>query len=169
MELKTLLNHVHPIRGFVYGRVQLEGGQRLNVEVRPRRGSRPRCSRCGKRRRTKDTARRARAFRFIPVWGVMVFLLYRMRRADCPRCGVTVEMVPWSEGKQRTCYVYRQFLAFWARRLSWSETSEIFGVSWGVVYRAVRWVVDWGLAHRSLTKIRAIGVDEIAVWRATNT
>jgi transposase len=32
------------------------------------------------------------------------------------------------------------------------------------VYRSVQWVVAYGLAHRTLGKVRAIGIDEIAVW-----
>jgi hypothetical protein len=36
-------------------------------------------------------------------------------------CGVTVEKVPWAEGKNSTCNAYRPFLARWARRVSWTE------------------------------------------------
>jgi transposase len=53
------------------------------------------------------------------------------------------------------------FLSRWARRLSWRETARVFGTSWECVYRSVEWFVDWGLAHRVLTGISAIGVDEI--------
>src|SRR5437868_45736 len=53
------------------------------------------------------------------------------------------------------------FLARWARKLSWKETSEAFHTSWDQVCDAVEYVVDWGLEHRTLEKIRAIGVDEI--------
>jgi transposase len=93
-----------------------------------------------------------------------VTLWYFLRRVDCPRCGVTIERMPWAEGKHRSCKVYRQFLARWAQRLSWSEVATIFGTSWGVVYRSIQWVVAYGLAHRSLEGVHAIGVDEIAVW-----
>ena len=62
-----------------------------------------------------------RRFEFVPLWGILVFLAYRMRRVDCPRCGVTVEMVPWCDGKNQLTTTYRWFLATWARRLSWSE------------------------------------------------
>jgi len=72
---------------------------------------------------------------------------------------------PLADGKHRTCNAFRLFMARWARRLSWSEVAEIFGTNWGVVHRAVRWVVDWGLAHRDLDGVKAIGVDEIAVWK----
>jgi hypothetical protein len=36
-----------------------------------------------------------RRFEFIPLWGFLVFLLYRMRRVECRNCGVVVEEVPW--------------------------------------------------------------------------
>jgi transposase len=53
------------------------------------------------------------------------------------------------------------FLARWARRLSWRETARTFQVSWEAVYRSVDWVVQWGLAQRKLEDIEALGVDEI--------
>jgi transposase len=87
-----------------------------------------------------------------------------MRRVTCRRCGVTTEQIPWAQGKHSTCNAYRVFLARWAKRLSWSEVASIFGTTWGVVYRSIQWVVAYGLAHRSLEGVRAIGVDEIAVW-----
>jgi len=53
------------------------------------------------------------------------------------------------------------FLARWARRLSWRETAQAFHTSWEAVYRSVEWFVEWGLAHRELREVTAIGVDEI--------
>jgi transposase len=53
------------------------------------------------------------------------------------------------------------FLARWARRLSWTETADAFHTSWDKVCDAVEYVVTWGLEHRTLAPIRAIGVDEI--------
>lgn len=41
--------------------------------------------------------------------------------------------------------------------------AERFDTSWETVYRSVRWVVDWGLEHRDLKEIEAIGVDEV-LW-----
>lgn len=164
MHVKTILNRCHPIRGFVYDRATFGDGQSIHVAVRPRRGSCGYCSGCGRKGPTYDTGREPRSFAFIPLWGFAVFLSYRMRRIDCPRCGVTVEMVPWATGKERTCKAYQQFLAFWAKRLSWSDVARVFHTSWGVVFRSVRYVVTWGLEHRDLNGITAIGFDEIAVW-----
>jgi len=55
----------------------------------------------------------------------------------------------------------RDRLARWARRLSWKETAEAFRTSWDKVFDAVEYVVAWGLEHRTLGQIDAIGVDEI--------
>jgi DNA replication protein DnaC len=90
------------------------------------------------------------------------FLLYPMRRVDCRRCGVVaVEEVPWGDGKRTLTKAYMLFLARWARRLSWKETAECFRTSCDKVFDAVEHVVTWGLEHRTLGQIDAIGVDEI--------
>ena len=103
-----------------------------------------------------------RRFEFIPLWGFLVFLLYTMPRVECRRCGVvTVEEVPWGDGKRTLTKAYMLFLARWARRLSWKETAAAFRTSWDKVFDAVEPVVTWGLEHRTLGQIDAIGVDEI--------
>jgi transposase len=81
---------------------------------------------------------------------------------DCTRCGVTVEMVPWCDGKNQLTTTYRWFLATWARRLSWSEVASIYRTSWDSVFRAVGHAVAWGLAHRDLGGVTALGIDEVA-------
>jgi transposase len=102
-----------------------------------------------------------REFKFVPLWGLLVFLLYEPRRVDCQQCGIHVEAMPWAEGKSPMTTVYMSFLATWARRLSWTETGRAFRASWDEVRHAVQWVVKYGLKHRNLDGIGAIGVDEI--------
>ncbi len=166
MQLKTILNQCHRFKSFVYGKTYFgDDGTTIHVAVVPRKRSRGICSGCERPGPTYDTASTPRGFAFVPLWGFAVWLWYCMRRIDCAACGVTVEKVPWAEGKNATCNAYRLFLARWARRLSWSEVARIFQTNWGVVYRAIRWVVDYGLAHRDLDGVQAIGVDEIAVWK----
>jgi transposase len=72
-----------------------------------------------------------------------------------------VEQVPWGDGKRTLTKAYMLFLARWARRLSWKETAEAFRTSWDKVFDAVEHVVTFGLEHRVLGRIDAIGVDEI--------
>jgi transposase len=59
---------------------------------------------------------------------------------------------------------YQWFLARWAQRLSWSEVATVFHTKWEQVCGAVRMAVTWGLAHRDLSGITAVGFDEIQ-WR----
>ena len=47
--------------------------------------------------------------------------------------------------------------------MSWDETAESFHVSWADVYASVQWAVEYGLAHRDLAHIHALGIDEICV------
>jgi transposase len=159
MQVKTVLNRVHPIKGFVYEKVRFEGDA-IEVEMRSRKRSRPVCSGCGRRGPTYDRLP-VRRFAFVPLWALGVYLVYAMRRVDCPRCGVTVELTPWADGKRHLNRAYAVFLARWARRLSWKEVASIFKTSWETVYRSVAWVVEYGLTHRSLEGVTAIGVDEV--------
>jgi transposase len=164
MRIQTILNRVEKFKSFVYDDVTLEeraDGPALLVRVRPRKNSRPYCSGCGRLGPAYDRLE-DRQFEFVPLWGIVVFLVYRMRRVNCKRCGVTVEMVPWCDGKNRLTTTYRWFLATWAKRLSWSEVASIFRTSWDSVTRAVEYAVAWGLAHRDLSEVTALGVDEVA-------
>jgi transposase len=92
---------------------------------------------------------------------IAVVLVYTLRRVTCPVHGVTTEWIPWACGKRQMSLAFMQFLAGWARRLAWKETAIIFGTSWQSVCRSVDYVVEWGLAHRDLMGMTAIGVDEL--------
>jgi transposase len=128
--------------------------------VRPRKGAKPVCSVCQRPGSTYDYLA-VRRFEFVPLWGFMVVLLYRMRRVACPVCGIKVEQVPWGCGKHQLTTAYMVFLAHWAKKLSWQETARSFHTLWEKVCQAVEYVVQWGLAQRTLGPIAAIGVDEI--------
>ena len=164
MQLKSILNRCYSHKSFVYGKVRWESAgeeSSLVVEVQARKNSRPICSGCGRKGSTYDHLRQERRFEFIPFWGFHVYLEYRMRRVDCRECGVVVERVPFGDGKHRLTPPYRCYLAQWAKRLSWQETSQAFRTSWQQVYRAVAWVVAYGLEHRDLSGIQSIGIDEV--------
>jgi len=165
MQLKTLLNHVEKHKGFVYENIRLETGgvERLIVDVRPHKSCKPTCSGCDQAGPCYDTPQRTRYFKFVPLWGLLVQFAYKMRRVDCPRCGVKVEKVPWADGKSPVTTSYAWFLARWAKLMSWTQVASAFGTSWDTVYRAVGLAVAWGLEHRDLKGIRSIGVDEV-LW-----
>jgi transposase len=167
MQIKTLLNKVERFKSFVYGNIQsmlVDGVEALVIDIDPRRNSLPVCSDCGKRRKMYDR-QPARLFEFLPVWTFKAYFRYAPRRVNCPIHGVKVEVLPWGYGKERMTFSYQVYLARWAKRLSWKETADIFETSWDTVFRAVNFVVDYGLAHRNLDGVTEIGVDEIKVFR----
>jgi len=162
MLLTRLLNACHHFPGFVYAAARLiESTNTIEIDVRARKNSRGCCSVCAVPAPGYDLQAQRR-FEFIPIWGYAVVLLYSMRRVQCAMCGVKVELVPWGMGKHTLTRAYMLYLAHWARKLSWKETALSFNTSWEKVCQAVQYVVGWGMEHRQLGPLRAIGVDEIA-------
>src|SRR5438270_11502433 len=91
MQLKTILNRVEKHKSFVYGKVRFRrksGRLSLAVSLRPRRGSRPVCAGCGHRGPQYDRLA-PRRFEFVPLWGLAVYFVYRMR------CGLPAV---WGQG-----------------------------------------------------------------------
>lgn len=169
MRLKTIFNKLEKYSSFVFGNAifcnQYDkwswDDEVIVIDLRPRSNSHPICSNCEVKGTIYDHTT-LRLFEHIPIFGYKVYFAYRMRRVDCALCGVTVEKVPWADGKKEVTKNFEWFLANWAKRLSWEETASIFATSWNTVFRAVQMAVMWGLFHRDLSNIKAIGIDEIA-------
>ena len=164
LNVKTLLRHVQDLAGYIVKSVRhtLDAPDPridIDLDIDPRR--KRRCSCCGRPGRIHDVLPQ-RQWHFVPLWNIPVFLHYAPRRVVCPRYGKPiVEAMPWSRGKSPYAAAYMLFLARWARKLSWKETAEIFSASWEAVRRSVEWVVAWGLEHRDLSGVTAVGVDEL--------
>lgn len=166
MRIQTMLNACQKFKCFVYQDAKMfEDGdsKRLEVRVVPRKNSSAICSICHKPCSCYDH-QDERLFEFVPIWGIAVYFRYKMRRVNCSDCGVKIECVPWSDGKERMTKAFMQFLAGWGKVLSWQETARRFQTTWHKVFSAVTYVVTWGLEHRDLDDVESIDVDEIA-WK----
>ena len=166
MRIATLLKALHPLKGFVYAKVDYDGekGEKpilIKVEIREDKRRKGRCGECGEPGPCYDHMPR-RAYEFVPLWSIPVVLFYARRRIQCPRCGVKAEKLDWALGKSPVTLALSWFLALWAREMSWHKAAMRFRVSWHTVYGAVKYAVEWGLAHRKVSGVTAIGVDEIA-------
>lgn len=165
MLIKTILNKCHKFKSFIYGQVRLVnyfGENVIEIDIRPRVNSKAICSSCHNTASLYDKID-TRRFEFIPIWGFRVFFIYTMRRVDCKRCGVKVEEVPWAAGKKELTKTYMQYLANWAKKISWKEVAVSFRTTWEKVFSSVEYIVEYGLKHRVLQGITAIGIDEI-LW-----
>jgi len=165
LQVKTLLNSLQRFSGFVFQDIRMkrrrDGGlEQVDISIEAHAGIPAKCSRCLKPAPGYDRLP-SRSWLFVPLWEVTTLFHYPPRRVECAEHGVVVEHLPWSEGKRPVTKAMMCFLSRWARQLSWRETARAFHTSWECVYRSVEWFVQWGLAHRKLEGIEAIGVDEI--------
>jgi transposase len=165
LQVKTVLNAIQHFPGFVFQDIRLyrdhdSRPSHVEITVEPHGGIPAKCSRCLQPAPGYDQLE-PRRWLFPPLWGLKAFFLYAARRVECATHGVVVEHIPWSDGKRPVTLAMMRFLSQWARRLSWRETARAFHTSWECVYRSVEWFVQWGLAHRKLEGVQAIGVDEI--------
>ena len=163
--IQTLLNNCHGMAYFKYIKTQLDSvAKRIDIWIKGKKSAKVRCSSCQGKAPIYDH-QKERVFQFVPLWGYRCYLHYRPRRVSCKRCGIVIEWMPWAIGKRPVCKAFALFLSEWAKRLSWTDTATLFKTSWDIVYRSVSYVVDYGLRHRQLEGITAIGIDEILFRR----
>ncbi|MGB6485707.1 MAG: hypothetical protein WBE91_02360 [Steroidobacteraceae bacterium] len=153
--LKTLLNHVERLKGFVYESSRLvdEPCTRTHIEIQLRARERSRGACCGHCQKPAPGYDRLseRHFQFVPLWGIPTFFRYAPWRVRCREHGIVVEHLPWALGKRPLTASFAWFLASWAKLLSWQDVSRTFKTSWESVFRSVEMAVDWGRARMDLT------------------
>jgi len=163
LAFKTILNSKENHRFFIIKRTELikeKNSSRIEVTMQERKGSKAICSICGSSAPCYDRLPK-RVFQHVPVYGIPVEYHYSMRRVSCPSCGVKVESVPWSDGKNPITLGYAWFLSEWVKLLSIQEVARRFKTSCHLVFTSVAMAVIWGRERVDLSGVTAIGVDEI--------
>jgi len=161
MLIESLVKSTVELQGFRVVTVNDIGNQ-LEAKLAPDRRYLPCCGQCDRPAAYRDT-RRPRRFRHVPLWGIPMDLCYSPRRVNCEHCGgIHVESLPWVSGKRRFTHALMVSLATWARVLTWKQVAVLFRCSWGTVAAAVDEAVGHGLAHRDLSGVTHIGIDEIS-------
>lgn len=161
MLVESLIKETVELQGFRVVTVH-KTGQGLEATLAVDRRFSPCCGACGKPAAYRDT-RAVRRFRHVPLWGIDVHLLYAPRRVSCKQCdGIHVEAMPWVSGQRRFTRALMVTLATWARVLTWKQVAALFRCSWSTVEAAVDEAVAYGMAHRDLSTVTHIGIDEIS-------
>lgn len=121
------------------------------------------CSGCGKRGPRYD--RRERRWRHLDACGLAVELEYAIWRVDCPRCGVTVEMVPWATAGSGFTEAFEDAVAALAQRTDKMTVTRWMRVSWATVGRIIERVVARVAPADRLDGLKSIGIDELSYRR----
>jgi transposase len=70
--------------------------------------------------------------------------------------------VPWARRWERVTQALAQAVALLAKKLSFKEVAEYFGLDWKVVAAVVKRVVEEGLKLRKVKTLHILGIDEVS-------
>lgn len=106
--------------------------------------------------------KRERYWRHLDLGGMKTELRYAIRRVDCPRCGVTTELVPWASHGSNFTDAFEQTTAYLAQACSQTVVAEMMRVAWRTVGAIITRVVARVAPADRLAGLTHIGVDELS-------
>lgn len=125
----------------------------------------PRCSECFCKVRKVYDRREGRRWRHLDLGPMKLHLRYDLRRVDCPRCGVVVELVPWAEKGSWFTYEFEDTVAYLLQSLNTTAAAETMRISWPTVGAITRRVVERVQDGDDLDGLTVIGIDELSYRR----
>jgi transposase len=135
----------------------------LVAHVRPGKGARQRCGRCGRRASWYDQGEGRRRWRALDLGVVQAWLEADAPRVDCPEHGPTVIGVPWARHNAGHTYAFDDQVAWLAVRTSKTAVQALMRVAWRTVGAIVaRVAADAQGRVDRWASLRRIGIDEIS-------
>jgi transposase len=139
---------------------------RLIIRLQAKADAPKRCSRCGEivvaihdvsDRRVRD----------LPIGEWDTWLIVPRARLQCPRCGPTVEAVPWLDRYQRMTKRLADKIARLAQVLPIKHVAAWFGVSWDTVKQIDQRALTarLGPLEDQWANLRVLAIDEFALHR----
>jgi transposase len=125
----------------------------------------PYCSSCGRRVRAVHDRYEGRRWRHLDLAAFQVWLRYAIRRVNCPRCGVVVELVPWAENGSWFTYEFEEQVAYLAQRADKTTLSTLMRIGWQTVGAIIQRVLPRHQSTDPLDGLTHIGVDELSYRR----
>ncbi|MFN2603585.1 MAG: ISL3 family transposase [Gemmatimonadaceae bacterium] len=135
---------------------------RLLLELRAKEGHPKRCSKCGEvvleihetvERRVRD----------LDVGEWESWVVFPRARLQCPRCGPTVEEVPWLDRYQRMTKRLAEKIARLAQVLPIKHVADWFSLSWDTVKQIDKRALIERLQPLDLSEVKVIAIDEFAI------
>ena len=157
MRVSTAFNRLLQIPGASVSDVVI-GERDVEVVLRPR-ARLLRCP-CGKQIRAVYD-RRWRRWRHLDLGRCRLWLVYAIRRLECPQCGVRTEEVPWARPGARHTRDFEDMVLWLTQRSDRTTVATLMRCSWEAVTAIINRGVAELLDNRRLGTLYRIGVDEI--------
>ena len=157
MRVSTAFNRLLAIPGATVTEVVI-GDRDIEVKLRPT-ARLLRCP-CGKRVRAVYDRRRRR-WRHLDLARRRLWLVYEIRRLDCPDCGVVTEELPWARPGARHTRDFEDTVLWLAQRTDRTSVATLMRCAWETVTAIINRGVAELLDERRLQTLYRIGVDEI--------
>lgn len=136
------------------------------VSVRPRKATKRRCGRCGKRCPGYDQGEGRRRWRALDLGTIRTYLEADSPRVRCAEHGVVAAQVPWARHGAGHTYAFDDTAAWLVTHCSKSAVRDLLRVAWRTVGAIVtRVVADAEVATDRFANLRRIGIDEISYKR----
>jgi len=143
-----------------------EDEQAVVVSVRPRKATKRRCGRCGKRCPGYDQGEGRRRWRALDLGPTKAFLEADSPRVRCAEHGVVAAQVPWARHGAGHTYAFDDTAAWLVTHCSKSAVRDLLRIAWRTVGSIVTRVVADAEANTDrFANLRRIGIDEISYKR----
>ncbi|MGV0908013.1 ISL3 family transposase [Mycobacterium novum] len=105
--------------------------------------------------------RRERRWRHLDLGTHRLWLVYAIRRVDCPECGVRTEELPWARPGARHTRDFEDMVLWLAQRTDRTTVATLMRCGWETVTAIINRGVAELLDTRRLDTLYRIGVDEV--------
>lgn len=157
MRVSTAFNRLLQIPGATVTDVVIDDGV-IEVSLRPK-ARLLRCP-CGKRVGAVYDRRRRR-WRHLDLARCRLWLVYEIRRLNCPDCGVVTEELPWARPGARHTRDFEDMVLWLTQRTDRTSVATLMRCAWETVTAIINRGVAELLDQRRLHTLYRIGVDEI--------
>jgi transposase len=107
----------------------------------------------------------SREVRDLPILDAETWLVLPRARVLCPRCGPTIEAVPWLDRYARMTTRFAEAIARLAQVLPIKHVAGWFGVSWDTAKQIDRRALERRLGPVDLSDVHIVAIDEFALHR----
>ena len=154
------------VRAVVEGVEFDEAEECVVVSVRPRKGAKRRCGRCGKRCPGYDRGDGRRRWRALDLGTIRAYVEADSPRVRCSEHGVIAAHVPWARHGAGHTYAFDDTAAWLVTHCSKSAVRDLLRIAWRTVGSIVtRVVVDAEAGTDRFANLARIGIDEISYKR----